>query len=140
MAEMNTASENFVHHLGVLREKLEHKTDYEKALHYFLEEFAADIKFHQESMPEDAPHVLAVLEHVVVKALGQPGHLEQARVLHLPGFKFFHGNAAVAGRVVLFFYFEEADTGLLAMIPGLRGDTEVARFRLTGGLVNPQRN
>jgi hypothetical protein len=37
---MNTASENFELHCGVLRDKLHHPTDYEKALYYFLGEFA----------------------------------------------------------------------------------------------------
>jgi hypothetical protein len=30
-------------------------------------------------------------------------------------------NAQADGRVVLFFYFEDADTGLLMLIPGIRG-------------------
>jgi hypothetical protein len=40
----------------------------------------------------------------------------------------------------LFFYFEESDTGLLILIPGFRGQMEVARFRLEGGLPDPRRN
>lgn len=31
--------------------------------------------------------------------------------------RFYHGIAAVEGRVVLFFYFQEADTGIAALIP-----------------------
>jgi hypothetical protein len=47
----------------------------------------------------------------------------------------------VSGRVVLFFYFEAVDTGLMALIPGTKGGTEIARFRLTGGLAgNPKHN
>ena len=137
---MNTASENLPHHLGVLLEKLQHPTDYEKGLHYFLEEFAGDIGFMEQSLPEAAPHLLAVLTHIAGKALGQAAPLEHARLLHLAQLRFFHGNAAVAGRVLLFFYFEEADTGLLALIPGVRGGTEVALFRLMGGLADPKRN
>ncbi len=137
---MNTASENLSHHLGVLREKLQHPTDYEKALHYFLEEFAGDLGFHKQSFPEDAPHLLVLLSRVAAKALGQLEPLQDPRILHVAEFKFFHGNGALGSRVVLFFYFEEGDTGLLALIPGVRGDMEVARFRLTGGLVNPKLN
>jgi len=44
------------------------------------------------------------------------------------------------GRVVLFFYFDDADTGLLMLIPGIRGQMEVARFHLKGGLPDPQWN
>ena len=44
------------------------------------------------------------------------------------------------GRVVLFFYFDDADTGLLMLIPGIRGQMEVARFQLKGGLPDPRWN
>ena len=36
---MNSASQDFPKHLGVLRERMLHPTDYEKAVYYFLEEF-----------------------------------------------------------------------------------------------------
>ena len=137
---MNTASENLAHHLGVLREKLQHPTDYEKALYYFLEEFAGDVGFVKQSAADEAPHLLAVLTHIAGKALCQPARLQHPTILHLAEFKFFQGNAAVAGRVLLFIYFEEADTGLMALIPGVKGGTEVARFRVKGGLVDPKRN
>jgi len=137
---MNTASQNLPQHLAILLEKLQHPTDYEKALYYFLEEFAGDVAFIEQSLPEDAVHLLAVLTHVAGKALRQTARLEHARALRLPQLRFFHGNAAVAGRALLFFYFEETDTGLLALIPGVTGGTEIARFRLTGGLVDPKKN
>jgi hypothetical protein len=138
---VNTASQDLAHHLGVLQQKLQHATDYEQALYYFLEEFAGDEKFIQQSDPEEASHLLGVLEHVSGKALGQSAKIEHSRVMRLAEFGFSHGNAAVAGRVVLFFYFEAVDTGLMALIPGARGGTEVARFRLTGFLArNPKRN
>src|SRR5438874_4348049 len=42
---VNTASQNLAHHLGVLREKLQHATEYEQALYYFLAESAGDARF-----------------------------------------------------------------------------------------------
>src|SRR5882672_6730893 len=110
---MNTASQDLAHHLDVLQGKLQHATDYEQALYYFLEEFAGDVGFMEQSDAEDAPHLVAVLTHVAGRALGNPASLEGVRVLRLGKFGFTHGNAAVAGRVVLFFYFEKADTGLM---------------------------
>ena len=41
---------------------------------------------------------------------------------------------------MLFFYFEDADTGLLMLIPGIHGQMEVARFHLKGGLPDPRWN
>ena len=137
---MNTASRNLPHHLGVLRERMVHPTDYELALNYFLEEFAGDPAFVNASEPDDAPHLLAVLAHVASKALERKVAFDEAKLFQLREHRFYHGNAAVAGRVMLFFYFRDADTGIAALIPGVRGAMEVARFRLTEHLADPRSN
>ena len=138
---MNTASQDLPHHLDLLRQKLQHATDYELALAYFLEEFAGDAGFIQQCVPDQALNLMAVLGHVAAKALGKPATLEEARAFSLPQAGFYHGNAQVAGRILLFFYFESVDTGLAALIPGLEGAAEVARFRVTGDLAgNPKHN
>ena len=138
---MNTASQNLAHHLAVLREKLQHPTDYEKALYYFLEEFAGDEPFIRQCEPEEAFNLVGALTHVAGRALGEAAVLDNRRILRLAQFGFTHGNAVVSGRVLLFFYFEKDDTGLMALIPGVKGGTEVARFRLTGAIAaNPKHN
>jgi len=125
----------------MLRQKLQHPSDYEKALYYFLEEFAGDAAFNLQCEPEEALNVVGALKQVVGKTLGQPAVLENQRIMRLAQFKFTHGNASVAGRILLFFYFEDLNTGLMAVIPGVKGATEVARFRLTGSAAaNPKQN
>jgi hypothetical protein len=124
-----------------LQEKLRHPTDYDQALYYFLEEFAGDAAFIQQCEAEESLHLLAALTHVVGNALGKETSLQNSRVFRLAQFRFSHGNAAAGDRVVLFFYFDAVDTGLMALIPGTQGQAEVARFRLTGGLAaNPKHN
>lgn len=137
---MNAASQNFPLHLGELRARMEHPTDYEKALNYFLEEFAGDIKFVQASDPIPSPPLVAILSRIATGAMGHPVTVEAARVSHLVAHRFYHGNASVEGRVVLFFYFEDAGMGIMAIIPGVRGPVEVARFRVPAGLMNPGLN
>jgi hypothetical protein len=137
---LNTASQDLPHHLDVLGQKLQHPTDYELALSYFLEEFAGDASFLGQSKPEESLHLLAVLTKVAAQALGRPTALEHFKAFRLPQLGFNHGNAIVAGRVLLFFYFEKLETGLMALIPGVKGGTEVARFRLPNGLTNPKNN
>src|SRR5947208_7776015 len=137
---MNTASQNFPHHLGVLRDRMLHPTDYELAVNYFLEEFAGDTEFVTASDCEEMPHLVAVLGHVVSKAIGRPVEIEGALVSFLREHRFVHGNARADGRIVLFFYFQDADTGMLMLIPGIRGEGEVARFHLTGDLPDPKQN
>ena len=137
---MNSASQNFPHHLGVLRERMLHPTDYELAVNYFLEEFAGDVAFVRASEPEQMPHLVAVLGVVVSKAMGRYVEMEKTLVSYLREHRFVHGNAQADGRIVLFFYFEDADTGLLMLIPGIHGQMEVARFHLKGGLRDPRWN
>src|SRR5208283_3802469 len=137
---MNSASQDFPHHLAELRERMLHPTDYEKAVHYFLEEFAGDQAFVSASDVDAIPHLVAVLGHVASKAIGRPVELEGALVSNLRPHRFVHGNAQVDGRIVLFFYFQEADTGMMMLIPGVRAEGDVARFHLSGGLTDPQKN
>ncbi len=137
---MNSASQNFPHHLGVLRSRMLHPTDYELAVNYFLEEFAGDATFIRASEPEQMPHLVSVLGIVVSKAVGRRVEVENALVSYLREHRFVHGNARADGRIVLFFYFEDADSGLLMLIPGIRGQMEVARFHLKGGLPDPRWN
>jgi hypothetical protein len=137
---VNSASQNFPHHLDVLRQRMLHPTDYEKAVHYFLEEFAGDTEFIKASDPEQMPHLVAVLGKVVSQSLGQGVELEQPQVSYLRKHRFIHGNGQADGRIVLFFYFEENDTGMAMIIPGIRGQGDMARFHMTDGLTNPQKN
>jgi hypothetical protein len=137
---MNSASQNFTHHLAVLRERMLHPSDYEKAVHYFLEEFAGDQEFVRASDRGQMPHLVAALTSVVSKAIGRQVPLEGALVSYLREHRFVHGNARAEGRIVLFFYFEDGDTGMVMLIPGIRGEGDVIRFHLTGGLTDPQKN
>jgi hypothetical protein len=137
---VNSASQNFPHHLRALRERMLHRMDYELAVNYFLEEFAGDVAFVRASEPEQMPHLVAVLSIVVSKAIGHRVEVENALVSYLREHRFVHGNAQAAGRIVLFFYFEDADTGLIMLIPGIRGQMEIARFHLKGGLPAPRWN
>ncbi len=137
---MNSASQNFPHYLAELRERMLHPTDYEKAVHYFLEEFAGDQAFVRASDVDSQPHLVAVLGRVASKAIGREVKLESALVSHLRAHRFIHGNAQADGRIVLFFYFLDGDTGMMMLIPGVHGEGDVARFHLSGGLTDPQKN
>src|SRR4029453_5382287 len=108
---MNSASQNFPHHFGVLRERMLHPTDYELAVNYFLEEFAGDVVFVRGSEPEQMPHLVAVLNIRVSKGMGRDVKVTNALVSYLREHRFVHGNAQADGRIVLFFYFEDADAG-----------------------------
>jgi len=138
---MNSASKSLPRHLAILKERLLPPSDYETAFNYFLEEFGGDSDFIALGKVEELPALMTVLNHIATQALGKPVKLERVRLSRVPGHGFHHGSAAVDGRAVILFYFEDANTGLLAIIPGARGAAEMARFRLPAALpVDPGRN
>ncbi len=138
---MNTASQDLKHHLSVLLERLQHPTDYEKALHYFLEEFAGDEPFVTGGDVVEVPLLDAVLRHVLQSASGKPHPFRAHRIMRVHGHGFHHGSGSVDGRVVLFFHFESVNKGLVAVIPGFQGPVDVARFSLPASLaVDTSRN
>jgi len=137
---MNSASQDFPRHLTELRERMLHPTDFERAVHYFLEEFAGDSAFVKASDPEPMPELVAAVGRIVSKAVGRELELQGALVSHLRAHRFVHGNAQANGRIVLFFYFHAVDTGMIMLIPGVRGEGDVMRFHLTGGLPDARRN
>ena len=94
---MNSASQNFPHHLGALRQRMLHPTDYELAVNYFLEEFAGDMAFVRGSEPEQMPHLVAVLNIVVSKTMGRHVEVENTLVSYLREHRFVHGNARRTG-------------------------------------------
>jgi len=116
-----------------------HPTNCELAVHYFLEEFAGDTAFVKASDPVPMPHLVAVLSAVVSKNIGRQVNIEGALISYLREHRFIHGNAQADGRIVLFFYFQEEEAGMVMLIPGVRGEGDVVRFR-TGGLIDPQQN
>ncbi len=138
---MNTASQDLPVHLEILRDRLLHPTDYERAFHYFLEEFGGDRKFIELGEVEALPNLVKVLSLIATKALSRPVQVQQSRISAVPGHGFHHGSAAVDGRAAVFFYFEAVNTGLMAIIPGLRGGAEIARFQLPQSMpINPSQN
>lgn len=131
---MNNASKDPKHHLSVLLERLQHPTDYEKALHYFLEEFAGDAPFIMSGQEVTTPMLDAVIRQVIKGASGKPQPFRANRVFRVSEHGFHHGSGSVDGRVVLFFHFESVNKGLAAIIPGFQGPVDVARFSLPPSL------
>jgi hypothetical protein len=139
---MNTASIDLPRHLDVLRQKLEHSTDYEKAVFYFLEEFAGDVGFVAQSVSREAPHLLAIVQYMARKALGETAEFAPNRTWYLVGHGFYHGFGQMAGRIVVFFYFEQADVGAAALMAMGSRQNHIARFHLNNALLggNPTTN
>ena len=113
---------------------------YERAVTYFLEEFAGDVNFIKDCLDAEMAGLSKILQMVADQALGNAATVEQLKIFHASGHNFYHGNAAIDGRVLMFLYFNDVDTGVAAFIPGVNGGMEVARFQMMDGLVDPANN
>lgn len=127
---MNSASQDLPKHLAELRTRLTHPTDYEHAFSYFLEEFGGDKDFIAMGLVDKAPGLTAVMEKIATQALGKPVKIQQAHISRVPKAAFLHGSASLGDRAAIVFYFEEINTGLMAIMPGVRGQAEMARFKV----------
>ena len=138
---MNTASQDLPRHLDILRQKLTHPTDYDRALAYFLEEFAGDEGFHDQGHQDDASHLRFLMGIVACQLLQRQTQIEDFGAFFLPGHGFFHGRASVDGAYLIFFYFEKINKGL-ATLMGLKGPEQLlARWQLPERLPrNPKHN
>jgi hypothetical protein len=134
---MEQASTDLPQRLGILRERMQHPTDYEKAFHYFIEVFGSDKEFIALGEPERPQVLVSVLETIAGRMLSETITLENLCLSAVPGHGFHHGSASATGRAVVVFYFDTPNLGLLVMIPGMRGAAEFARFRLP---VDPSMN
>ncbi len=138
---MNTASSDLTKHLLVLKERLLHPTDYEKAFQYFIEEFGGDVEFIQMGQPQPLPMLTPIIDRIACTALGKTVKVNRLKLTSIPGHAFHHGSASVDGRVVVVLFFESLNKGLMTIIPGARGAAEFARFSLPAAVpMNPSAN
>lgn len=126
----NVPSASLDQHLSKLRERMLHPVAYEKALDYFLSVVANDPDLSQRSLRADSLGLQVMLGSVLSQLLGPGTKLSGLLLLHVPGHDFDHGGATVGGRFMAFCYCRRLNVGIMGLIPGLAGQTEVIRFRL----------
>ena len=72
--------------------------------------------------------------------MGKPTKLEGPKIFRYVAHGIYHGNAAIGERVAIFICPSAASTGVTALIPGVTGGMEGARFRSTTPLADPWSN
>ncbi len=136
---MSSASPTLEQHLAILRERMQHPTAYDRALDYFLNVFAEDTKVSGLGERDESLGLRHLLTEATCGVLGKRTQLTALVMLHVREHGFYHGCAAANGRLMMFFYCKSLDTGIMGLVPGLKGPTEAVRFRLSRS-PNPQVN
>jgi hypothetical protein len=137
---MNLASTNLPHHLNILRERATKGSDYEKAMHYFLEEFAGDEKFILDGQADDAHPLQELVTHAVSQARNKKVEVKATRIFSIPDHQFHHGSLVLPeNEMILFFYFSDCQTGILSLITDM-SLMQVMRFQNANNLPNVKGN
>lgn len=136
---MSAAATTLAQHMAELRSRMQHPTDYEKALDYFMSTIANAFDMHQLGEPTESPALRAVLSTALQQVFGTPHRLYSLAVLHAAEHGLYHGCATASGRALAFFYCQRFNIGIVGVIPGLKGTIEVVRFRLQQSL-HPERD
>lgn len=97
----------------------------------FHDEVAEDPAFMSAGKPGRSELIEAALTASAAKLLGRRHPLEGPMFMHLAEHKFWHGMCRIGPFNVIFFYFEETDTGLAGLFRGLLStNLELVRFSL----------
>ena len=110
--------------LNSLRLKLIAESDFSKIMDYFFDHFGENAEFHMlgrplndpkhpimESVPTTAGALLANTG-AKLKSVG----IHEIRAISLPEHKLIHGSVTMQGHVLVFFYFEDLDVGMICQI------------------------
>lgn len=104
-----------LHLLETLKEKLVNSDDFSVVMHYFFDHFAENRAFMQLGRTQHSGLVETLATTAASSVLGERAVLRQFRLIYLPKQKFYHGPCFVNGHIATLFFFEEIQTGMMAI-------------------------
>lgn len=116
--------------LSTLKMKMVQANDFGKVMDYFFDHFGENDQFMR--LGEPTRHEL--LEQVLAATAKQTLRTSKVQItngffIHLPEQQFLHGACQLNGRLSNFFYFEDIDSGMVAIVTEpTKSETQIARF------------
>jgi hypothetical protein len=129
--------------LDSLKEKLVTARDFGRVFDFFLRNFGEKPEFLTLGESVRAPDLEELLRQIGRQMFGGDVPLGDLRMLRLPEQGFIHGGCSLNGRLATVIYFEDIQTGLLAVAASVSPpETKLARFSLRGrtGIPSPSEN
>lgn len=119
-----------VKQLPALKVKLVTAKNFLDVFNYFFDHFGENEDFMGLGEPKPHPLLEEVLVHTARQVIQSPVIIvRNAFFIHLPEQHFIHGACLFNAHLANFFYFEDIDTGMLALAPSPLGkETQIARF------------
>ena len=127
--------------LQKLKEKLVNDKDLAPVYAFFLDHFGENLKFMALGDKFQHPMLETIVAQVGQQMFPPIGRIQSIRLLRLADEKFVHCSYIMGGRIGGVFYFEDCQTGLVA-VPDLPPSIEVkyARFSAKIQAPEPSRN
>ncbi len=120
---------SFAERLESLRQTLKDAKDFLQPWHQFHDELMPTEEITGGGNAEDSEQITLMLAAAATKLEPRRHEPKEKRYLHLAEHGFWHGMCRIGPFSVIFFYFENGDTGLAGFSRSLLDDTiELIRF------------
>jgi hypothetical protein len=117
--------------LAALKKTLKESPQFSEAWIQFHDEVASDPRFTTDAQCIESERMESVLSTVIAKVLSQKNKVSNATFLYMPEHGFWHGPCDFGNYMVVFFYFEDIDMGLVGITRSLSDPlTTYVRFSM----------
>jgi len=115
--------------LDTLKDKLANATDFTDVWSYFFDHFGVDREFVDQGNRARHPFLETILAQIGAELFGHGVRIDNLILTHIPERSFVHGGFTIEGRLGNVIYFEDIQTGLIAVVVSFGpGETKIVRF------------
>ena len=115
--------------IETLRQSVKSASDLEEPWNLFHDELAMSAEFMTMGAPKASGVLLDVIAKAASNVLGEPGTAVRVASIHLKKQRMWHGCCSLAGRPIVWFYFEDLEIGLAGILSSLTGGkVDLIRF------------
>lgn len=116
--------------LNQLKEILVQEKDLSNIWDFFMDHFADHPEFLEYGDRSQSPLLEAVLPEICKQIFGKEVIIQNLLLIYIPEYEFFHGPFYVQGQMGSAIYFEDINTGAIAISepPPSNGEVKYSRF------------
>lgn len=122
-----------LHRLRQLKRKLIQEKDFSDIWTFYMDEFADHPEFIEVGEAVENDFLAGIIPQICEQMFGKKVKITDMLLIYIAEYKFFHAPFQVEGRIGGLIYFEEENTGLLAVSSPLPFTDEVkfSRFSIS---------
>jgi hypothetical protein len=115
--------------LTTLKDKIAGATDFTDVWNYFFDHFGEDREFIDAGERTEHPFLTALIAQIGEELFGRKVAVVDVLLINVPSHSFYHGGFMIGGRVGNVLYFDDVQTGLLAVLmSSASNETKFVRF------------